>query len=220
MSDLFEQAGAVPEDVLRLAEAFVFASPDPVTARTLAPLLPEGQNAHVVLETLQARCARRGVVLADVNGAWTFRTAPDLADRFRLTMALRRGLPRVPVEVLALIALHQPITRPEIEAIRGVSLGQASMDVLLEAGLIRPVGRREAPGRPTLWATTPRLLAQFGLRSLHDLPGAGLPLPSGPAGQARGLRRPLAALSAGSTAPMRPDWSWIQENKRASTHTR
>ena len=177
MSDLFEQAGAVPEDVLRLAEAYAFASPDPVTARTLAPLLPEGQNAHVVLEALQARCARRGVVLAEVNGAWSFRTAPDLADRLRLAMAPLRRLPRVAVEVLALVALHQPVTRPEIEAVRGVSLGQASIDVLLEAGLIRPVGRREAPGRPTLWATTPRFLAQFGLRSLHDLPGAGLPLP-------------------------------------------
>ena len=137
------------------------------------------QNAHIVLEALQGRCARRGVVLAEVNGAWAFRTAPDLADRLRLAMAPRRGLPRVAVEVLALIALHQPVTRPEIEGMRGVSLGQASIDVLLDAGLIRPVGRREVPGRPTLWATTPRFLAQFGLRSLHDLPGAGLPLPTG-----------------------------------------
>ena len=179
MSDFFEQAGEVPEDVLRLAEAYVFASPDPVTARTLAPLLPMGQNAHAVLEALQARCARRGVVLAEVDGAWAFRTAPDLADRLRLAMAPRRGLPRVAVEVLALIALHQPVTRPEIEGMRGVSLGQASIDVLLDAGLIQPIGRREAPGRPTLWATTPRFLAQFGLRSLHDLPGAGLPPPAG-----------------------------------------
>ena len=179
MSNPFEQAGAVPEDVLRLAEAYVFASPDPVTARTLAPLLPMGQNAHVVLEALQARCARRGVVLAEVDGAWAFRTAPDLAERLRLAMAPLQRLLRVAVEVLALIALHQPVTRTEIEAVRGVSLGQASIDVLLDAGLIRPVRRREALGRPTLWATTPRFLAQFSLRSLHDLPGADLPLPAG-----------------------------------------
>lgn len=179
MSDPFEQAGAVPEEVLRLAEAYVFASPEPVTARTLAPLLPPGQNAHIVLDALQARCARRGVVLSEADGAWAFRTAPDLADRLRLAMAPPRRLPRVAVEVLALVALHQPVTRPEIEAARGVSLGQGSMDALLEAGLIRPVGRRDAPGRPTLWATTPRFLAQFGLRSLHDLPGAGLPMPTG-----------------------------------------
>jgi segregation and condensation protein B len=94
-------------------------------------------------------------------------------------MAPLRCLPGVAVKVLALIALHQPITRAEIEAVRGVSLGQASIDVLLDAGLIRPAERREAPGRPTLWATTPRFLAQFGLRSLHDLPGTGLPLPAG-----------------------------------------
>ena len=191
MSDLFEQAGAVPEDVLRLAEAYVFASPGPVTARTLAPLLPEGQNVHAVLDALQAHCARRGVVLAEVDGTWAFRTAPDLADRLRLAMAPRRGLPRVAVEVLALIALHQPVTRPEIEAVRGVSLGQASIDVLLDAGLIRPVGRREAPGRPTLWATTPHFLAQFGLRSLRDLPGAGLSLPAG-AGRAGEGPAPVA----------------------------
>ena len=189
--DRFEQAGAVPEDVLRLAEAYVFASPDPVTARTLAPLLPPGQNADLVLEALQARCARRGVVLAEADGAWTFRTAPDLADRLRLAMAPPRRLPRAAMEVLALVALHQPVTRPEIDAVRGVSLGQGSMDALLEAGLIRPVGRKEAPGRPTLWATTPRFLAQFGLRSLRDLPGAGLPLPPG-AGRAGEGPAPVA----------------------------
>ena len=186
MSDPYERAGAVPEEVLRLAEAYVFASPDPVTARTLAPLLPPGQSAHIVLDALQARCARRGVVLAEADGAWTFRTAPDLADRLRLAMAPPRPLPRVAMEVLALVALHQPVTRPEIEAVRGVSLGQGSMDALLEAGLIQPVGRRDAPGRPTLWATTQRFLAQFGLRSLRDLPGAGLPLPTGGGGAGEG----------------------------------
>ncbi len=204
MSDPFEPAGAVPEDVLRLAEAYVFASPDPVTARMLAPLLPPGQNAHVVLDALQAHCARRGVVLAEADGAWAFRTAPDLVDRLRLAMTPPRRLPRVAMEVLTLIALHQPITRPEIEAVRGVSLGQGSMDALLEAGLIRPMGRRDAPGRPTLWTTTTHFLAQFGLRSLHDLPGAGLPLPTG-AGRAGEGATPAMDGDA-STSAKGPAW--------------
>ena len=92
-----------------------------------------------------------------------------------------RCLPRVAVEVLALVALHQPVTRPEIEAVRGMSLGQGSMDALLEPGLIRPVERWDALGRPTLWANTPRFLAQFGLCSLRDLPAPGLLLPAGAA---------------------------------------
>lgn len=116
-------AAAVPENVLRLADAYVFASPDPVTARNLAPQLPPGQNALLVLEALQARCSRRGVVLAEADGAWAHCTAPDLAGRLRLAMAPRRGLPRVAVEVLALIAPHQRVTRPKIEGMRGVSLG-------------------------------------------------------------------------------------------------
>ena len=165
------------EDVLRLAEAFVFASQKPVTERALAPLLPEGANAYLVLEALQASCTRRGVVLAEVGGGWQFRTAPGLAPRLRPALAPAKRLQRAAVEVLAMIALHQPITRGEVERARGVSVGQATMDLLLGAGLIKPCGRELTPGRPTLWATTPRFLAQYGLRSLWELPGAGLPRP-------------------------------------------
>ena len=179
----FDEAGRVSEDVLRLAEAFVFASPEPVTERALAPLLPEGANAYLVLEALQASCARRGVVLAEVGGGWQFRTAPDLAPHKRL--------PRAAVEVLATIALHQPITRGEVERMRGVSVGQATMDLLLGAGLIKPCGRQETPGRPTLWATTPRFLAQYGLRSLWELPGAGLPRPDAAAKAGEGGQAPV-----------------------------
>lgn len=117
-------------------------------------------------------------MLAEADGAWVFRTVPDLADRLRPATASPRCLPRVAVEVLALIALRQPVTRLQIEAVRGVSPGPASVDVLLDAGLIQPVGRREVPGRPTLQATTARFLARFGLRSLRDLQGAGLLLPT------------------------------------------
>lgn len=116
-------------------------------------------------------------------------------------MAPPRCLPRVAMEVLALVALHQPVTRPEIEAVRGVSLGQGSMHALLEAGLIRPVGRRDAPGRPTLWATTPRFLAQFGLRSLHDLSGGGLPLPAWVGNAGKGPASAAGDALGGSDGP-------------------
>ena len=189
--DEFDAAGRVPEDVLRLAEAFVFASPEPVTERALASLLPEGANAYLVLEALQARCARRGVVLAEVGGGWQFRTAPDLAPRLRAALAPPKRLPRAAVEVLAMIALHQPITRGEVGRARGVSVGQATMDLLLGAGLIKPCGRELTPGRPTLWATTPRFLVQYGLRSLWELPGAGLPRSDAAAEAGEGGQAPV-----------------------------
>lgn len=115
--------------------------------RAMALLLPEDQNAYDVLETLKARCARRGVVRAKADGTCVFRTAPDLADWLRPATAPPRRLPQVAVEMLALIALRLPVTRPEIEAVRGVSPVPASVDVLLDAGLIQPVGRREVLGR-------------------------------------------------------------------------
>ena len=155
---------------LRLAEALVFASAAPVSARALGQLLPEGVDADAVLAALRVRTAGRGVELAEVGGGWQFRTAPDLAPMLRRVVQIPRRLPRVAMETLAIVAYHQPVTRPEIEEIRGASLSQATMDALLEAGLIVPRGRKEAPGRPTLWATTPAFLAQFGLRDLRDLP--------------------------------------------------
>jgi segregation and condensation protein B len=164
----------IPSEILRLAEAFVFASAEPVTWKALRPLLPDHLDPTEVLEDLQRHCADRGVILVEIGGAWTFRTAPDLAPKLQPALTETRRLPRVAMETLVIIALHQPITRAEIEQIRGVSLSQLSMDVLLETGLIQPWGRREAPGRPTLWVTTPRFLAQFGLRSLRDLPGSNL----------------------------------------------
>ncbi len=160
----------VPEEHLRLAEALVFASAAPVTARALGQLLPDGVEAEAVLAALRERCAGRGVELAEVGGGWQFRTAPDLAAQLRRVIQLPRRLPRVAMETLAIVAYHQPVTRPEIEEIRGASLSQQTMDALLEAGLIVPHGRKEVPGRPTLWTTTPAFLAQFGLRDLRDLP--------------------------------------------------
>jgi segregation and condensation protein B len=119
---------------------------------------------------LQARFAGRGVELAEIGGGWQFRTAADLAPRLTRIIQRPRKLPRVAMETLAIVAWHQPVTRAQIEEIRGASLGQPTLDALLEAGLIRTAGHREVPGRPILWATTPQFLAQFGLKDLRELP--------------------------------------------------
>jgi segregation and condensation protein B len=158
------------EDALRLAEALVFAAADPVTARQLVQVLPDGMDADAVLAALRARYAGRGVELVEVAGGVRFQTAADLAPRLRRVVEVARRLPRVAMETLAIIAYHQPVTRPEIEEVRGAALSQATLDALLEAALIAPRGRKEVPGRPTLWTTTPEFLRHFGLRELRDLP--------------------------------------------------
>jgi segregation and condensation protein B len=163
-------APAIAEDHLRLAEALVFASTDPVMARTLGALLPEDVEAEDVLRAVQARYAGRGVELHEIAGGWQFRSAPDLAPRLTRIISRPRRLPRVAMETLAIVAWHQPVTRAQIEEIRGASLGQPTLDALLDAGLIRSAGHREVPGRPTLWATTPQFLQHFGLNSVKDLP--------------------------------------------------
>ncbi len=160
----------VAEDHLRLAEALIFASAEPVPARSLAGLLPEDIDAEAVLRAVQARYAGRGVELAEIGLGWQFRTAPDLAARLTRTISRPRRLPRVAMETLAIIAWHQPVTRAQIEEIRGAALSQATLDALLEASLVKPAGHRDVPGRPTLWATTPAFLAQFGLKDLAELP--------------------------------------------------
>lgn len=160
----------VTDLMLRLAEALIFASATPVTARALTQLLPDGADADAVLAELRARSAGRGVELVEVAGGWQFRTAPDLAPQLRRVVQVPRRLPRVAMETLAIIAYHQPVTRPEIEEIRGASLAQTTLDALLEGGLIAPRGRKETPGRPTMWGTTPAFLAQFGLKDLRELP--------------------------------------------------
>jgi segregation and condensation protein B len=168
--DAFE----VPISVLRLAEAAVFASPEPLTWQKLQPLLPRDLDPGIVFAALERHCADRGVILVRAGEGWTFRTAPDLGAQLREMMTETRRLPRVVMETLVLIALHQPITRAEIEEIRGVALAQSTIDILLESGLVKPWGRKEVAGRPTLWVTTPRFLSQFGLRSLRDLPSSHL----------------------------------------------
>lgn len=158
------------EDDLRLAEALVFASAEPVTPRSLARILPDDVDADAVLASLRMRYAGRGVELVDAGSGVMFRSALDLAPRLRKVIEAPRRLPRVAMETLAIVAYHQPMTRPEIEHIRGTALSQQTLDALLELNLITPQGRRESPGRPTLWGTTPEFLTHFGLKSLRELP--------------------------------------------------
>ena len=183
MSDEPEQSQALPvaevppslprepdEDSLRLAEALIFASAEPVTARGLTRVLADDIDAEAVLALLRARYAGRGVELVEAGNGVMFRTALDLAPRLRKVIEVPRRLPRVALETLAIVAYHQPMTRPEIEHIRGTALSQQTLDALLELNLIAPKGRRETPGRPTLWGTTPEFLAHFGLKDLRELP--------------------------------------------------
>ncbi len=160
----------VAPDWLRLAEALLFASAEPVTERALAELLPEGADAKATIQALQRSLAGRGVELAEVAGGWMLRTAPDLAPLLRRRFEVPRRLSRAAVETLAIIAYHQPVTRAEIEDLRGVALSQGTLEVLLEAGFVEPKGRRETPGRPATWGTTRQFLVHFGLSSLKDLP--------------------------------------------------
>jgi segregation and condensation protein B len=179
---------SVAEEWLRIAEALVFASAEPVNARRLGQILPDGADADAVIAALRERYAGRGVELAEAGGGVMFRTAPDLAPRLRKVVEVPRKLPRAAMETLAIVAYHQPVTRPEIEELRGASLSQQTLDALLEAGLITPKGHREAPGRPTLWGTTLNFLAQFGLKDLRDLPRREdlLAEPLGPVGDSTG----------------------------------
>lgn len=158
------------DEAVRLVEAMIFASAGPVSPRQLAALLPDGIEPEPVVVAVMARYAGHGVELAEVAGGWQFRTASDLAPQLRRVVQQPRRLPRAAMETLAIVAYHQPVTRPEIEEIRGAALSQATLDALLEAGLLMPRGRRESPGRPTLWGTTPAFLLQFGLRDLAELP--------------------------------------------------
>jgi len=158
------------EAALRLAEAAVFASVTPMTARALSQILPDDMDPAAVVAALRTRFEGRGIELIEIGGGLQFRTAADLAPILRKVVQVPRRLPRVALETLAIVAYHQPITRPEIEDMRGASLSQLTLDVLLENDLIVARGRKETPGRPTLWGTTPKFLEYFGLRDIRELP--------------------------------------------------
>ena len=163
-------SGDDPE-TLRLLEATLFAAAEPLSEKALAHRLPEGVDLKALLAELQDFYAGRGVNLVHAGHAWAFRTAEDLGPRMAKQVEVVRKLSRAAIETLAIIAYHQPITRAEIEEIRGVGLSKGTMDILLEEGWIKPRGRKEGPGRPLTWGTTDGFLDHFGLESLKDLPG-------------------------------------------------
>ena len=162
--------GATPEDV-RIAEAMVFASAEPLEEATIAARLSEGADVGSVMEELQRFYASRGVNLVRVARRWTFRTATDLSWLLAREDEDKRKLSRAAIETLAIVAYHQPVTRADIEEIRGVAVSKGALDVLMEAGWVRMRGRRKAPGRPITYGTTTEFLIYFGLDAISDLPG-------------------------------------------------
>jgi segregation and condensation protein B len=161
---------AAPEDV-RIAEAIVFASPDPVQESAITARLSNGADVRAVMEELGRLYAGRGVNLVRVAHGWAFRTAADLSWLLVSNVEEKRKLSRAAIETLAIIAYHQPVTRADIEEIRGVAVSKGALDVLLESGWVRMRGRRKAPGRPITYGTTTEFLIQFGLDAISDLPG-------------------------------------------------
>jgi segregation and condensation protein B len=159
-----------PEE-LRLLEALLFAASEPLDQAALAKRMPDGVDVKVALAQLQADYASRGVNLVRVASKWTFRTAGDLSWLMTKEITETRRLSRAAIEVLSIIAYHQPVTRAEIEEIRGVVTSKGTLDVLLETGWIKPRGRRKTPGRPLTFGTTETFLSQFSLEALGDLPG-------------------------------------------------
>lgn len=156
---------------VRMAEALLFAASEPLDETVLRERLPEDADLGSVLAALSAHYAPRGINLVSTGGRWSFRTAPDLASLLDRERVETRRLSRAALETLAIVAYHQPVTRAEIEAIRGVSVARGTLDILLEAGWVRLRGRRRTPGRPVTFGTTPEFLDHFGLESVGDLPG-------------------------------------------------
>lgn len=158
-------------EAARMAEAIVFASAEPVSEAQLVQRLPDGVSVPLVMAELQEVYSRRGVNLVRVGSAWAFRTAPDLAFMMTRDAVQQKKLSRAALEVLAIIAYHQPVTRAEIEDIRGVETSKGTLDTLLETEWVRLRGRRRTPGRPVTYGTTDRFLDHFGLEEIRDLPG-------------------------------------------------
>jgi len=158
------------DELVRAIEATLFASAEPLTIGEISEHAGEG-DVEGALAKLAEHYQGRGIELVERGGRWHFQTAPDLAHLLRRTREESRRLSRAATETLAIIAYHEPVSRAEIEAIRGVQISKGTLDVLMDAGWVRPAGRREGPGRPLLYATTQEFLTHFGLSSRRDLPG-------------------------------------------------
>ena len=159
------------QENLRLLEAILFAATEPVSEKYLANKLPTEVDLPSLINTLISDYEGRGIQLMRIAGNYSFRTAPDLADCLEIEVKILKKLSKAAVETLAIIAYHQPITRSEIEEIRGVSLSRGTLDLLLEIDWIHPVGKRRTPGKPTTWGTSKEFLNHFNLNRVTDLPG-------------------------------------------------
>ena len=159
------------DDIGRTVEAVLFAAEEPLTVNEIIAHVGEGVDVRAALRTLENQYATRGFNLVERGGRWHFQTAPDLAFMLRREREETRKLSRAAIETLAIIAYHEPVSRAEIEAIRGVQISSGTLDVLMAAHWVKPAGRREAPGRPLIYVTTPEFLSHFGLATRKDLPG-------------------------------------------------
>ncbi|MEZ5918821.1 MAG: SMC-Scp complex subunit ScpB [Alphaproteobacteria bacterium] len=159
------------KDTTRILEALLFASAEPLSVKDLHERMPEGADVGAALMALKKTYEGRGVNLVEMDSRWALRTAPDLAEALRPDKQVSKKLSRAAMETLAIIAYHQPVTRAEIENIRGVATHKGTLDALMESGWIKPGRRRESPGRPLTWVSTSAFLDQFSLEALTDLPG-------------------------------------------------
>ena len=155
---------------LKILEAILFASTEPVLENDLKEKIVNKDNIYLMLKEIQNSYSEKGVNLIKTGNSWSFTTSPELSKELIIFKKQKRKLSRAALETLAIIAYHQPITRPEIEEIRGVQMGRGSIDNLMEIGWIKPKGRRNAPGRPTTWSTTDTFLEHFGLENIDALP--------------------------------------------------
>ena len=160
-----------PSDDIRAVEAALFAAEEALTLNDIAQAVGDGVDVRAALAELSDHYAGRGIGLVERGKRWHFETAPDMAHVLRREREEPRKLSRAATETLAIIAYHEPVSRAEIESIRGVQISKGTLDVLMEAGWVRPAGRRETPGRPLIYATTPVFLQHFGLENRRDLPG-------------------------------------------------
>jgi segregation and condensation protein B len=189
---------------LRILEAILFAADEPLDEKILAARLPAGIDAQALLLQLQREYAPRGVNLVRVGGKWSLRTASDLAWLLTRKTVVTRKLSRAAIETLAIVAYHQPVTRAEIEEIRGVTTSKGTLDVLLETGWIRLRGRRKAPGRPVTYGTTEAFMSHFGLDAIADLPGLD---------ELKGAGLMEKSLPAGITVPVPSDDAALRDDE-------
>ena len=205
VAQLFHSAapGVSPEDV-RIAEALIFAAAEPVEESAIAARLSQGADVEAVMDELRRLYDGRGVNLVRVARRWMFRTAEDLAWALARDRDEKRKLSRAALETLAIVAYHQPVTRADVEQIRGVAVSKGALDVLMEAGWVRMRGRRKAPGRPITYGTTTEFLVEFGLNAIGDLPGLD---------ELKGAGLFEGKLPAGYDVPLPDDASALREDE-------